>query len=803
MSDRKKSVFQDEELALNRYIEAEKFEHEYGVESLVINSQIYPNWIKDTCCFWYIKKIRVSVNEKLKIIKQVRIVDAENATNTIAFNHELLASHLSHKTKRMVDFKNLPITNIKIQLSPFVVYFTALNGNWKFDGENDLCKVTGMPLDPFRYSLSPDGTKAAFVRAHNIWIRDVAKNQERPLTTDGVSHFAYGGLPERTNLIGGLLDAPWDVKPEVLWSPDSQRLLVTQVDERQVGSLPVTLYAPRDGSVRPRCTMTKYALPGDNEIATYKVKAINVDTGYVCAADYSPLPDSVLHAGLVAGNRVWWGKDSSYAYFLDMNRGQQEVSVVEFNTESGATRVIFKETSDSYIDLNLDYEFPAIQRPLPETMELIWFSERSGWAHLYLYDLVSGKKKVTITKGEWLVRDILYLDVNRREVIIQAAGRVKSRDPYYREILRINIDSGVIDIVASSDHDFIVRKPGSLFNQIAVGDGRATLETSGVSPDGNYIVATRTRADEASSTILFNLNGQAIQVVESADTEGLPDGWGWPEAFSTLAEDKKTRLYGLVFRPTDFDVNKKYPVINFVVNSPFYSIVPKGSFGTDSESVLVYPSATALSELGFVVVLLDARGSCYRSKSFHDESYGQKQVSSKIEDHVAAIKELADTYSYMDINRVGILDNCSNSAAYALMKYPDFYKVGVAVSNWDARLLAQGETYCSHSDQRLTMIEDVADNLKGKLLIMHGMLDPFFHVSGVFQLVDVLIRFNKDFDLILIPNGYHGSSRSDHYGRRRVWDYFLKNLLHIDPPNDFRLSSGQEYLEAMQAKEFD
>lgn len=780
----------------NRYMKAKALEEGSFIETMVLNAQIYPNWIGNSACFWYIQKRRISNNGLSEIRKQFRLVNAVTAESKEAFDHYSLAQALSRATNRDICPTNLPISEIKLALSPLEVSFTAFNKQWSYDASEAIC--TEIEAVPAHWLISPDGKKAAFLRNFNLWVRDLNTGSERPLSQDGEIYFAYAVQPERVNLVGGLHKEGWVnlAMPEALWSSDSKRLLTLRVDERQVLSLPITDYVPAEGVVRPHNAQVKYALPGDANIAEYQFIAIEVDSGNICVAKYPPVPDSVLWAGPFSGNRAWWSSDNSQAFFLDMSRGQKQVKVISFDTKSGVTKVLFEEKSGSYIDLNLDFENPASLLPIRDSNELIWFSERSGWAHIYLYDLDNGDLKTEITSGNWLVREVLHFDKESREVTIQIAGRIENRDPYYREICRVNVDTGLMSTIVSGDYDCICHKPGSRPHQVGMMFGQATKECAGVSPDGRYLVITRTRADEAPVTELFNRDGKWLSTIETTDIAGLPKEWRWPEPVELIAADGKTLIYGLIFRPMDFSADKQYPVLDWAVNNPFYGYVPKGSFGNDTENGYAYMSAAAYAELGFITVIIDGRGSCYRSKAFHDESYGRVHTASNLEDHIEGIRQLAKRYPYMDLNRVGIVDTSgSNAPVYGVVAYPEFYKVAAVISTWDVRLLTQGETYQGvgpEVDYGASVMGNMVSNLEGKLLLIHGMQDNYFQVSGVFQLVDALIRENKNFDLVLLPSGGHAWN-SCNYGIRRIWDYLVRHLLGIEPPKGFHVSSGVEY----------
>lgn len=786
----------DDKAIISRYRRAESFEHEMCVESMVLNAQIYPHWIEDSHYFWYVRKCRKDDQKSGVATKEYRVFDADTGANLEAFNHESFACALAQVAKRKVEPDNLPITQLALQLSPREASFAAFGKCWRYYESSGVCKE--VPTNPLSWLISPDGKKAVFLRDYNLWIRNIEAGTEKALTEDGERYFAYGVQPERMSLSAGLGSASWvnSATPEALWSDDSTRLFTVKVDERKVLSLPLTQYVAKDKSVRPKSINTRYALPRDENIAEYRMLSIDVESMDICEAQYPPVQDAVLYAGLFTGNRAWWSKTCSEAYFIDMERGQQEVRLISFDTNSGVCRELFKECSATHIDLSLEFERPALLLPLPKTNELIWFSERSGWAHLYLYDLITGELKRPITAGSWMVRDILFFNAERRELLIQIAGRIEGRDPYYREICRVNIDSGAITTIASGDYDCLVCKPTYANVGCAIEFGKATSQCSGISAFGEYIVLARTRADEPPITELIDVEGNYLFTIEDTDLSGLPDGWQWPEPVKIVAADGKTDIYGLVFRPSNFSPDKQYPVLNWAFNNPFYAIVPKGAFGCDILGGFAYYSAQAYAELGFITVMIDGRGSCYRSKEFHDHSYGMTHIGSDLNDHVTGINQLAERYSYIDIDRVGIADvGGSNAPVYGLLAFPEFYKVGAVCSVWDPRLLNSAETYqgmLPDADYDQSVLENMAGNLKGKLLLMHGMLDPYFHVSGFFRLVAALIDQNKDFDLVVLPNGGH-SWDSNHYGLRRIWDYLVQNLQGIRPPSDFRLSNGFEY----------
>ena len=772
---------------LAQYRRAEALEHEAYNQSMVLNAQIFPHWIDGSNCFWYTRKNRKEGGKLNEISTEFRLVNAETATHTEAFDHQLLAQTLAQAAEQDVNPDDLPITELKLALAPTRATFVAFDKHWQFEPSKQSCEAITVEADPILpgWLLSPNRKKAAFSRDYNLWVRDLESGEEHPLTRDGERHYAYALQPEARDLIEGMPGVEtFPQRLEALWSPDSKQLFTFQMDERQVRKLPSMLYVPQDGTVAPKVVERKYALPGDKHIAQYRMLTIDVETATEMAADYPAIEDSSVTICPFSGNLAWWSDDSKNAYFVDMTRGQKSARLISFDTQTGSANILFEETAETYLELGLDYEHPSMLMALPDTQELIWYSERTGWAHLYLYDLRTGKLKNAITSGDWRVRDIVRFDKEKREIFIQIAGRIEGRNPYYRELARVNIDSGEITILAAGDCDYSVsRQPGC--------DG-------GLSPTSEYVVTTRSRVDEAPATELRDRNGELLVTVETADTDGLPTGWQWPEPVGMKAADGKTDIYGVVFRPSTFDPEKTYPVLDFDAVMPCQSTIPTGAFlmeGCDPFGNAIYMTLSALAELGFIVTVMDGRGTPGRSKAFHDFGYRSFMEGGGMVDHVAGIKQLAERYPYMDMGNVGLIsiDGPGNGSVFGLLNHPDFYKVGVAFSIWEPRLVKQGEVFhaLTHEpDNQQFVWSDAAQRLQGKLLLVTGLIDQYFHSSMTFQLVDALAKANKDFDLLIQPNGGHGWRVKN--AHRRAWDYVVRHLQDREPPRDFELKTAWE-----------
>ena len=739
---------------------------------LTFNSLLNSHWISESECFWY--------ERESKSGKQYRLVNATSGSNEPAFNHAELAKALSQTANKKVDLDNLPITQLEFTFTPWSISFTAFQKRWQFDGQ--YCTTKGSAKSSAQEAIvSPDGQSSVFVRDHNLWLRRLNSSgehegEERPLTDDGEEHFAYATVP---NMVGAGMNLGPLQELQVAWSPDSKRLFTLQLDMRQVKPLPVVHHVPEDGSVRPKLEEYKYPMPGDTHMPKYRLVAIDIESGEIIPAEHPPICFTFL-VPFFTDQRGWWAADSQRAYFVDLKRGAQQLQVVEFNTLTGKTRVLFEETSSTWINLHpMNFHLPALIMPLPASQELIWYSERSGWAHFYLYDLESGELKQTITQGEWVVLELLHFDAKRRELWLQTGGRNPESDPYYKDVCRVNVDTGELTTVVSSDHDYFVKsRAWSLeFDQALYG----------VSSDGDYLVTTRSRADQTSVSLLLDRDGKELATLEEADTSGLPNNWQWPEPVKLIAADGETDIYGLVFRPSDFSPDRIYPVIDNVCAYPAGTLTCKG-FDQSHH----YMCAAALAELGFIVVQIDGRGTPHRSRAFLDHADGWYTSGSDLNDHIAGLKQLAERYSYMDLDRVGIFSGWTTSVGplNGLLQYPDFYKVGVTCAMPHSQLYM---ALCiepfegpNHRPTDCVQLEHRAENLQGKLLMIHGMLDIMGVPAATFRMVEAFQKANKDFDLIMLPNQQHAGSKNP-YIARRILDFFARHLLGEEPPKDFDL----------------
>jgi len=602
---------------------------------------------------------------------------------------------------------------------------------------------------------SPDGTKAAFIRDYNLWVRDVATGQERQLTRDGVKDFGYA-----TD------NAGWATSDRaiLLWSPDSRKIATAQQDERNVGDM----YLVETKVGHPELKAWKYPLPGDSVVQMLHHVIIDVADAKVTRLQLEPQ----YHRGSIGDNITMadynWSPDASKLAIVSTSRDHKVVTFRVADAATGAVRQVFEEKVPTHFESRTGW------RMLWPTNEVIWYSQRDDWGQLYLYDLNTGQMKRQITTGEGPVTQITRIDPQTRTIWYAANGREKGQDPYYAHYYKIGIDGGQQVSLTPDDGDHSIQ----------------------LSPSGKYLVDTYSQADVPPVVALRDANtGALVMPLEKADVSKLvATGWKPPMRIKVKAADGKTDLYGQLFRPTRFDPSKKYPIINNAYPGP-----QSGSVGARSFSP-ARGDKQALAELGFIVVSIDGRGTPGRSKSFHDAYYGAMGRDNTIPDQVAAMKNLAKEYSWIDIDRAAMWGHSGGGfiTADAMFRYPDFFKVGIAESgnhdqrqyedDWGERyqgLLTRGADGVDNYEQEAN--QSMAKNLKGHLLLAHGTMDNNVPPYNTLLVADALIKANKDFDLLMLPNKPHGYGDMSNYMMRRRWDYFVKYLLGAEPPKEYEI----------------
>jgi dipeptidyl-peptidase 4 len=690
---------------------------------------------------------------------QYVVVDPRKRTRTAAFDQARLATALSTALGRRVSKDSLPLASLDLsgdgkQLTATVGADSA-NTIVHCDLAGYACTATKSPRHaaPPNSSLSPDSTKAVFIRNNNLWMSDLNSGVESQLTTDGVEDFGYA-----TNNAGWVKSDD----PVVTWSPDSRKIATFQHDARGTSMM----YLVRTQVGAPELQAWHYPLPGDSVI--FRIQRVVIDlsgaTPQVIRLQMPPdahrsmVSDHIACGGFGGGGRICdllWYPDGSSIAFVSSSRDHKHAWVRVADARTGAVRTLFEETSATQVG-----EVGAAQnwRVLPRTNELIWWSERDGWIHLYLYDLATGKLKNQITSGDGNVESIVSVDEKSRTIYFTGQGIEKGRDPYYRFLYRVGFDGKAQTLLTPEDAD----------HQIAM------------APDGSSFIDTYSTPVTPPVSVLRDRNGRVTVPLERADISRLvAAGWHPPIPVTVKARDGKTDLYGLMFTPAHVDSSAKYPLVDYIYP------MPSGSVGSRSFTP-ARGDHQALAELGFVVIAIDGEGTRGGgNKAFRDAAYG-KMEDNTLPDQVTAIAQLGARYKWIDTSRVGIWGHSGGgfATAAAMFNYPQVFKVGISESgNHDNRDYEDdwGERYqglliqSGGSDNYAAQANEThAANLRGKLLL-------------AYLVVDALIKANKDFDLLILPNARHGYAREGAYMMRRRWDYFVRNLMGAEPPKEYEI----------------
>jgi dipeptidyl aminopeptidase/acylaminoacyl peptidase len=590
--------------------------------------------------------------------------------------------------------------------------------------------VPGAPPPPAKPKgvASPDGHRSAFIKDHNVYLRDARSHAEVALTREGTADDFYD-------------------ESDLRWSPDSTRLLALRTKKGDTRKVYLVESSPAD-QLQPKLTSYDYLKPGDR---------INVEKPHlfdVITRTAIPVSDALFPRPWALSD-LRWASDSKHFTFLYNQRGHQVLRVLSVDARTGEVRTVVDEQSKTFID----YSGKLFFQRLPETREILWMSERDGYNHLYLYDADTGVVKNQVTRGEWVVRSVEWVDEKQRQIWFFAGGVRPGQDPYYLHLCRVGFD-------------------GTGLTVLTEGDGTHMVE---LSPDRRFFVDTWSRVDQPPVTELRRADdGELVRELERADGHRLVEsGWSVPERFVAKGRDGQTDIYGIIIRPSYFDPTRTYPVIEDIYAGPTAAYVPK-AFGLEEEQ-------HALAERGFILVQIDGMGTSFRSRAFHDVAW-KNLADSGFPDRIAWMKAAAAKHPEMDLSRVGIYGGSAGgqSALRALLDHGDFYKAAVADSGChDNRMdkIWWNEQWMGWPvDDSYVKSSNVADahKLTGKLLLVVGELDHNVDPSSTMQVVNALIKADKDFELLVVPGGGHGASENA-YGRRRRADFFVRNLIGAKP----------------------
>jgi dipeptidyl aminopeptidase/acylaminoacyl peptidase len=662
------------------------------------------------------------------------------------------------------DETNLSLSAIKLNAAQQLLEFS-------FSGKNFLLDLQAYQLSELADSaaneyLSPDGSKAAFIDTYNLWVRDTSSNALNQLTFDGAPDYGYA-----TNNAGWLRDKG----PVLKWSPDSSKVATFRHDARNVREMAV--YNTKVGHVD--VDVWKYPLPGDDSI--FMIERVVVHLGIepkLVKLNMPPDPHRSTTSDHIAGRGgvfldVQWSEDSQDLAFVSSSRDHKIAQLRMADSETGEVRDVFAEESATYFESGFS---DANWRVLPSENTFIWFSEKDNWGHLYLHDLSNGELKLKLTNGNWRVLDVVNLDHDNRKIYFTGSN-LEEGDPYFQYLYSIGFDGG--DLVNLTSEPANHRIDWSESKQ--------------------YFVDSYSTPVDAGAVVVKDTSGAVVMELETPDMSPLLDsGWVPPEQIVVKARDQLTDIYGLLYKPSNFDSRRQYPILNYLYPGP-----QSGSVGTRS-FVTARGDKQAIAELGFIVVEVDAMGTPGRSKEFHDAYYGN-MGDNGLPDQIAAIRQLANDRSYMDIDSVGIWGHSGGGYASTagILRYPDFFKVAVSGAGnhdnrnyeddwgekWQGLLEVFPETERGDDDSDSQSVRTnydnqanqlLAENLEGKLLLAHGMMDTNVHPSNTLLVVDALIDAEKDFDLLVLPNAGHGFGNRRYFMKKR-WDYFVRHLAKMEP----------------------
>ncbi len=779
-----------------------------NVQAKVLYSDIRPQWLDDDR-FWY----RVRTGEGFRFY----LVNPETAERDDAFDHDELAESLEEALGRNIRASDLPFSTFRYVKGESAIRFVIDGDRWECDLDQYQCVDPDLPDRPPNSLLSPDRRWAAYIRDHNLWVRDMENGDDIALTEGGEQHYGFA-----TNSQGWFRSD----RPVLNWSPDSRKIATYRLDERDVAEM--HLLETAEG--RPVHESWPYALPGDDKVPMHERVVLDVENRTKVWLDIEPSHQRTSNCcGLERGDRwadIDWRDDASELAFVTTSRDYREVNLYIADTETGSVRHVYREKEEPFFESNLTSRGVPNWRVLFDRKTFLWFSRRDEWGHLYYHRLDDAGRIGRITSGEWNVVDLLHVDEQMGTVFFTAVGKEPERDPYRTHFYKTELPDGnnadspnednaelldgnsvPVDNSRTGDTPSIDNRTGDTSSDGTTGRHYAISEPLlltaedanheiSVSPSGRFFVDEYSGFRSPSVTMLRSSDGSDVMPLEEADITPLEEtAWTMPEPFVVKARAGETDLYGLIYKPSDFDSTKSYPV---VVN--LYPGPQIGSVGTRSFTPVRRGQTHALAELGFIVVQMDALGTPLRSRSFHTHWYGDMSDNG-LEDQIAGIRQLGERHDWLDSDRAGIYGHSGGgyATASALLRFPGVFKAGVAsAGNMDNR----GYTfYWGEKYQGLRNVEEVegedpyksqaiwkkAGQLEDHLLLSYGTMDNNVHPNMTLLLVNELIRENKDFDLLVMPNRNHGYA-NESYHVRRTWDYFVRHLLKAEPPHEYEFN---------------
>ena len=745
-------------------------------EALVGNAAEAPRWIDTTHRLYYRRTVKGG--------HDFILADADTKTKQPAFDHAKIAASLSSAAGKSYTALTLPFNTFDFLDGERTIQFVADNATWRCTVADSVCrKATPAELqqagrggrggggrgagaggpgrggagDVPQVRVSPDGTREAAIWNYNVVIRDVntGKN-EVVLGTDGSE------------------GDPYELRT-IVWSPDSKKIAASRIKPGYRREVHYVESSPAD-QIQPKSSVNVYAKPGD-------VLALPQPAIFDIASKREMVVDNTLFPNPYDLSPLQWRKDSRAITFEYNQRGHQVYRVIEVDAATGVARAVISEEPKTFFNYptangSLSDSGKKYRYDVGDGKEVIWMSERDGWNHLYLYDGATGKVKNQITKGDWAVRNVWNVDEQKRQLIFSAGGMSAGKDPYFAQYYRINFDgTGLTPLTtADANHTVVFSEDKAFYT-----DFYSRLDLPPV-------VEVHKTADAS-----------LVDTLEKGDIADLQaSGWKPPEVFVAKGRDGKTDIWGVIYRPSNFDASKKYRVIENIYAGPQGSFVPK--------SFAAYNGMQSIAELGFIVVQIDGMGTSNRSKAFHDVAW-KNLGDAGFPDRILWHKAVAAKYPSYDISHgVGIYGTSAGgqSSLGGLLFHGDFYKVAVSASGchdnrmdkiwWNELWMSWpiGPQYGASSNV------DNAKNLTGDLLLIFGEMDTNVDPSSTLQVVNQLIKHDKNFDLLEIPGANHTSGGP--YGDHKRWDFFVQHLMGVTPP---RWTDSMKAAEVQATADYD
>ena len=727
---------------------AEKFSQE-NLSKMVKSTSVSPKWFKDSDRFWYSYTTTSG--------KNFYVVDPSKRTKTKLFDNLDFSAKLSELTSRPVNNNELKLDELELDDDNRTLTFQIDSIQYEYDiYRKTLRRGDTIPEEEKNNwaNYAPDSSYMVFAKNHNLYLMEVGDEDsiEIQLTEDGERWFSYQWRHGDTT-------ADKRMRARATWFEDSKKIYSNRSDARKVDELFVinTLKEPR-----PELEVYKYAMPGEMNVPQEVLEIFDVESKSRITVEEDKYVDQTisLHKTKEKSERL---------YMIRLNRTSDTLDVSYVNTSDGSVKFLFEEANYPYH--NWSFRQLAV---LNEGRELIYWSEKNGWGQLYLYDGNTGRLKNKITNGGYFITGrIQDIDTLNRKVYYQAFGREQNVDPYYSMIYSSNFDGSGMKLLTKESYNHRVN----------------------FSESSKYFVDNYSAVDKVPTSVLRDVSGNIIMKLEETDLSLLYHaGWKMPERFKVKADDGITDLYGVMYKPFDFDPDKKYPIISYVYPGPFVE-----SFRNDFTISGRYN--TAIAQLGFIVVSMGHRGgSPMRSKYYHTFGY-QNLRDYALADDKRSLEQLAERHSWIDLDNVGIFGHSGGGfmSTAALLTYPDFYDVACSsAGNHDNNIYNQwwSETHNGVEavykkskddegnevqeltwDARIKTNQSLAENLKGHLLLTHGNIDNNVHPTNSLRVADELIKAGKRFDMMIFPGKRHGYGSFRSYYEKMMWYYFAEHLL--------------------------